>query len=144
MLYLSGSQPSVCFDTSAFWWIGLRLWTYKAVWNFKRDLGLNMPIRIIKALFVREKRIRIPCSLLEKAFPKKQHAIWIFYFQMLLSASWQRWLIICSWLSTQCLTDTHCENVPRAMLNFVPLKDEFFPSASSGSWSLLLSLSVPQ
>lgn len=71
MQYLC-SQPSVCFDTSAFWWIGLRLWTYKAVGNFKRDLGPSMQIRLIKPLFVREKCIRVLRTLVKKRFPRSR------------------------------------------------------------------------
>lgn len=143
-LYL-GFQPSVCFEASAFWWIGLRLWTYKSSLEFQMWPWTLYANRRNETIVCQRKADQNLTHFGANAFPKKQHAIWIFYYyQMLLSAPWQRWLIICSWLSTQCLTDTHCENVPLAMLDFVPLKDEFFPFASSGSWSFLSSLGVPQ
>lgn len=42
----------------------------KAVWNFKRDLGLNMPIGGIKPLFAREKWTRTLHISAQKLFPR--------------------------------------------------------------------------
>lgn len=85
-------------------------------------------------IIVCQRKVKSNLAQCWKSASQKLLTAWIFYFQTPLSSPWQCWFIICSWLSTQCLADTRCENIPQAMLNFVPLKDEFFPFASSGSW----------